>query len=182
MKRSSLPPALVYARRWLQGALFCAVLPLAHATPGGLQEKLAPFLDQHCASCHGDDEKKGDFSIDVLTPKFDDHLNSLRWQRVFEQISTGEMPPKKKPRPPEADRSAVVDWIGSEIKAEATQRYHVEGRAQRRRLNRVEHENTLRDLFGPEIRIASLLPEDGRAHGFDTVDEALSMSTVQMEK
>ncbi len=174
------------------GALRClrpfglAALLAATATPGhaadAFTEKLTPFFDQHCASCHGDDEKEGDFSIEVLTPKFDDHLNSLRWQRVFEKISAGEMPPKKKPRPPEADRSAVLDWIQGEIKTEAAHRYQAEGRAQRRRLNRGEHENTLHDLLGTEIRIASLLPEDGRAHGFDTVDEALSMSTVQMEK
>ncbi len=172
--------------------LFAAILPagvlalpsFAHAaTPAvSLAQKIQPFFDQHCASCHAGDEKEGNFSVDLLTPKFDDHLNALRWEKVFDKIATGEMPPKKKARPPEHDRSAVVDWIGAQLKAESAQRYQAEGRAQRRRLNRVEHENTLRDLLSAEIRIASLLPEDGRAHGFDTVDEALSMSTVQMEK
>ncbi len=182
------PPALETALRFFRACscLFVAIPSVAVAASAppaaSFEATLQPFFDQHCASCHDDEAKEAGFSVDALKPAFNDRATAHRWERVFEQIASGEMPPKKKSRPPEADRSAVLGWIDTQFKAEAGQRYAAEGRAQRRRLNRNEHENTLRDLLGTEIRIASLLPEDGRAHGFDTVDEALSMSTVQMEK
>ncbi|MCA1963640.1 MAG: DUF1592 domain-containing protein, partial [Prosthecobacter sp.] len=45
-----------------------------------------------------------------------------------------------------------------------------------------EYENTVRDLLGVRVRLVDLLPEDGRAHGFDTVGEALAVSGVQMQR
>lgn len=188
--RSQHPPARSQARNrllyralpWLFVAIPSVFLAASATAASGFQTTLKPFFEQHCASCHDDVTQEAGFSVEALKPDFSDRATAHRWERVYDQIASGEMPPKKKARPPEADRSAVLDWIGGQFKAEAAQRYAAEGRAQRRRLNRNEHENTLRDLFDAEIRIASLLPEDGRAHGFDTVDEALSMSTVQMEK
>ncbi len=40
-----------------------------------------------------------------------------------------------------------------------------------RRLNRREFENSLHDLLSISVPLQHLLPEDGRAQGFDTVAE-----------
>ncbi|MBI2186239.1 MAG: DUF1587 domain-containing protein [Acidobacteria bacterium] len=38
-----------------------------------------------------------------------------------------------------------------------------------RRLNRTEYQNAIRDLFGIDVDVASLLPKDDVSHGFDNV-------------
>src|SRR6185436_9152362 len=50
-----------------------------------------------------------------------------------------------------------------------------------RRLNRNEYENTVRDLFLVRAEVASMLPEDGRAYGFDNIGAALGASTELIE-
>jgi uncharacterized protein DUF1592/uncharacterized protein DUF1588/uncharacterized protein DUF1587/uncharacterized protein DUF1585/uncharacterized protein DUF1595 len=56
------------------------------------------------------------------------------------------------------------------------------GRVVLRRLNRVEYENTVRDLLGIEVELRELLPPDTSAHGFDNVGEALHVSSFLMER
>ncbi len=51
-----------------------------------------------------------------------------------------------------------------------------------RRLNRNELEQTLNDLLGINEELAPLLPEDGRAQGFDKVGEALDLSSVHLQR
>ena len=52
-----------------------------------------------------------------------------------------------------------------------------------RRLNRTEYENTLRDLLDlPGLKVKDLLPEDGRAFGFDKSAAGLDLSYVQLAK
>ena len=57
------------------------------------------------------------------------------------------------------------------------------GRAVKRRLNRYEYENTLRDLLDvPWIQIRDRLPEDGEKHRFNKIGEALDVSHVQLAR
>ena len=54
-------------------------------------------------------------------------------------------------------------------------------RAPIRRMTRIEHEHTLRDLLAlPGLDVRGLLPEDGRAHGFDKSASALDVSHVHV--
>ena len=91
------------------------------------------------------------------------------------------MPPKGKPRPPEKEVQALSDWIGGRAEA-ATHAKRAAGRVVLRRLNRVEYENTVRDLLGVDVDLKELLPEDTSAHGFDNGGEALHISSFLMER
>ncbi len=165
--------------------LICLVLaaPIAVAADSSaFQKAIAPFLETHCADCHDDTTQKGNFRVDILAPDLEKADSLKHWEKVFDRVASGEMPPKKKARPPLSESAALLGWIETQMKAEGEKRHATEGRAQRRRLNRIEFENTLRDLLGADIRVAAQLPEDGTAHGFSTVDEALTLSGVQMEK
>jgi len=54
-------------------------------------------------------------------------------------------------------------------------------RAPVRRLSRVEHEHSLRDLLDlPGLEVRAMLPEDGRAHGIDEAAAALDVSHVHV--
>jgi hypothetical protein len=58
-----------------------------------------------------------------------------------------------------------------------------EGRVVLRRLNRVEYENTARDLFDlPGLPLQADLPADGQVHGFDKNADALDLSHVNLAK
>jgi len=50
------------------------------------------------------------------------------------------------------------------------------------RLNRDEYQNTVNDIFGTRLDVASLLPEDTRFHEFSNVGESLHISMVQMQR
>ena len=58
----------------------------------------------------------------------------------------------------------------------------VSSRAVLRRLNRVEYENTIRDLLGIEVDLKDLLPLDSAANGFDNVGEALHVFAADGSK
>ena len=58
------------------------------------------FFEQHCFDCHDATEKKGGLDLDALKTNFADAENFGRWVKVHDRIESGEMPPKKKERPP----------------------------------------------------------------------------------
>ena len=136
------------------------------------------FLDQHCVKCHAGEKAKGDFRIAELTLDFGVKKNRSLWEKVHQQITSGEMPPKTRPRPDEKASRNLTDWIvkqSMEVRGK-------EGRVVLRRLNRVEYENTVRDLFSVNVSVKEMLPEDANAQGFDNVGAALNISPVLMER
>jgi mono/diheme cytochrome c family protein len=143
--------------------------------------QIRPFLARHCLACHGAEKPKGDLRLDRLTLDFADEATRQRWQAVLKRVQAGEMPPKSKPRPPENEVRLLSDWIRSEAgAAEAARR--AQGRVVLRRLNRVEYENTVRDLLGIDADLKDLLALDSAQAGFDNVGAALHVSSFAMER
>ncbi|MFN0075577.1 MAG: DUF1592 domain-containing protein [Prosthecobacter sp.] len=158
-------------------ALLLAPLAALHAADK------AAFFEQHCYDCHDADEKKGDLDLTSLALKLDDRANFETWVKVHDAIANGEMPPKKKARPPAAETKALLADLDTKLIAADEARVARDGRAVLRRLTRVEYENALRDLLAlPELHVQELLPADGSRHGFDKVGEALDLSHVQIAK
>ena len=75
------------------------------------------LLDNHCASCHDEDTQKGDVRLDRLGAlSLAERLALLN--RMQEQTSLGQMPPKdRKSQPTAAERKALVAWIAGELRA-----------------------------------------------------------------
>jgi len=149
---------------------------------GGQEPRVVSFLDQHCSKCHSGDDPKGDLRLDELPWNFDGTQTREQWETVLEQIETGEMPPKKRPRPPVEEVHAISALIRAQLEPRQETLRAKEGRVMLRRLNRVEYENTMRDLLGVDTKLKELLPEDGSAHGFDNVAEALQTSSFLLER
>ena len=144
-------------------------------------ERIRPFLNRHCLECHGAVKPKGKFRVDELAADFDKISSRERWQAVLKKIEAGEMPPKENARPAKQEVQILADWVNGNVKA-AVARSAAEGRVVMRRLNRLEYENTIRDLLGIEIDLKESLPQDGMADGFDNVGAALHISSFLMEK
>lgn len=139
---------------------------------------LAPFLDKHCYECHDGEVKKGGLDITSLGGKMDDVATLAKWVRLYDRVASGEMPPAKKPRPAASEQKAFTQTLGAGLT-----KWHGQVKSTViRRLNRTEYENTLNDLLGVRVEVASMLPEDGKAHGFDNIGEALDLSPVQMQR
>lgn len=141
----------------------------------------APFFREHCLHCHGPDEVEGDLRLDQVDADLSRPATFERWREIVARVQAGEMPPKDEPQPDAAQRSDLAKRLSAALeKAAATQR--AEGRVVLRRLNRVEYENTVRDLFDVSVSVKELLPEDAVSHGFDNVGAALNVSPVLIER
>ena len=144
-------------------------------------KEVLPLLNRYCWDCHGDGATKGDFSLDAFT-----NLNAVlkdrrAWEHVLHNVESGEMPPKKKSQPTLAERESITAWIGRTL-------FPVDpanpdpGRVTLRRLNRVEYDNTIRDLVGVDFKPADDFPQDDVGYGFDNIGDVLSLPPVLFEK
>jgi len=134
------------------------------------------FLEQHCYDCHDAETKKGDVDLTALT--FDaQHLDLL--VKVHDAVERGEMPPKKKKQPAEAEKAAFVKELDAKLMAMFAP--NPGGRIRLRRMTRVEFQNTLQDLLAlPRLDVVSLLPADGRVAGYDKIAGALDISPAHL--
>lgn len=143
-----------------------------------------PFLEMYCTGCHDTDSPSGrlDLVSTLLNPA--DGKNETIWIKVFDRVRAKEMPPPRRPnQPTPEERAEFLQSLEESITTAYAKRVSEEGRATRRRLNRQEYENTLRDLLGaPWLPIKELLPEDAVAHGYNRIGDALDISHVQMAR
>jgi hypothetical protein len=141
------------------------------------------FIETHCAGCHDDVEKKGDLDLTALALKPEDPKNFALWVNVHDRVASGEMPPKKKPRPSASELESFLGTVAGTLTKAERAALAGEGRATQRRLNRYEYENAVRDLLGaPWLQIKDGLPEDGEVHRFNKVGDALDLSHVNMAR
>src|SRR5947208_4299161 len=179
--------SLVNTRRFNAIRVF-ARFPLLLAVTGPVMAGDGPvavrqFVEKNCVECHDADTKKGGLDLSAL--KFDpaNLTNFSRWVLVQDRVSNGEMPPKKKPRPEAAESESFTNSLSSSLVSVERARMAKEGRATRRRLNRYEYENALRDLLhAPWLQIRDSLPEDGEADRFNKIGDALDVSHVQLAR
>jgi hypothetical protein len=140
--------------------------------------RLKSFFDLHCLDCHDAEAKKGGLDLTALSSDLSKAEVMRVWVRIHDRVRDGEMPPPKKKQPPAAEKQPFLVALADDLtKADLAHKGTV-----LRRLNRMEYQNTLRDLLGIRTELAELLPEDGKAHGFDNVGEALDLSPVHLQR
>ncbi len=159
-------------------SLLAAVVSSSAAEPD-----LAAFTDKYCSSCHNDVDKEGNLDLTSLSYSPGDSSNFLTWVKVHDRVQAGEMPPKQKRRPNEAELGGFVRDLATSLTSADQAASAREGRATQRRLNRYEFENSLRDLLhAPGLQVKNELPEDGEAELFNKIGDALDVSHVQMTR
>ena len=156
---------------------------LASALVSTAAAAVPPLLEKHCVECHDAETKKGDFDLTALKPELTNPQVYAQWVKVYDQIASGEMPPAKKPRPETAAAAGYLNELRLKLRVAEESRIQWEGRTVKRRLNRFEYENTLRDLLrAPWLDVRESLPEDTEAHRFNKSGEALDVSHVQLAR
>lgn len=138
------------------------------------------FVQRYCVDCHGGDTVKG--KLDLTRPAPDPAAELWRWSRLQQRVQAGEMPPLDHDALPDAAaRAEFAAAVQARLAVEVPKLPVDPGRSTVRRLNRTQWENCVRDLFGVEVSTAGF-PADDLGYGFDTVGDALTFSTLHLEK
>ncbi len=138
------------------------------------QKTVQPFLAKNCLTCHSDKAHTANLSLEQYRP------DPALWEKVLDKVATGRMPPPGAPQPTKAEVASVTASLGKTLG-------HADsasdpGRITAHRLNRVEYNNTIRDLLGVSVRPADEYPLDDAGYGFDNIGDVLSVSPLLMEK
>lgn len=139
------------------------------------------LLQRYCLDCHSGDEPEAQLGLDRYPT--DESVTAARdvWQKVIQMVKTREMPPQDMEQPSEAERMSLNRWIQQQLdNLDCSQAKP--GRVTLRRLNRVEYNNTIRDLVGVSFRPADDFPSDDVGEGFDNIGDVLSMPPLLVEK
>ncbi len=155
---------------------FCAAVARADSPSISRQA----FLDRYCAACHNQKAKTAGLILENSGPSQPGSRPEL-WEKVVLKLKAGEMPPPGLPRPDAAVLAAFTTGLVHDLDAAAGSAPYA-GRPVIRRLNRLEYANAIRDLLAIELPVASELPQDGIAAGFDNIGDALAMSPLLLEQ
>ncbi len=164
-----------------------ATLAIVAAFADGIRghEQLADhetFLRAHCYDCHDAETSEGGLNLHELDWHPDDPSNFSRWLKVFDKVDQAEMPPNDAQQPATNSRTEFLNSLRQRLHQHTLARQTAQGRVVLRRLNRSEYANSVRDLLGVSTPLEEMLPEDGRADGFENVGEALSLSVAHLER
>jgi hypothetical protein len=176
----------------LQTALPCALLLLSFGLASvanaatlspqpSLDARHQGLLKEYCAECHNEKKQKGKFRVDTLPLTIATLQDAERWQKVLNQLNSGEMPPEEEKQPSRESKTEFLDDLANVMVAARNALNDQKGEIILRRLNRREYRNTLRELLGVEINVSDL-PADSATGTFDTVGSNLFMSANQFEQ
>jgi hypothetical protein len=155
--------------------------PPAPAAAARMDEKHRAFFRESCVECHGAEKQKADLRLDTISFALDTVENAERWQKILNQINSGEMPPEDAKKPEAAVKTEFLDELSRTLVTARKVLGDQHGKITMRRLNRREYQNTMRDLLGVAVNTRDL-PSDGSAQSFDTVGASLFMSSDQLEQ
>lgn len=108
------------------------------------KNRVVPFLENHCLDCHSGEDAEGDIDLEQFTDIGAVQNNLETWAHVLKQLENKDMPPKDCEPPNPEDQKRVENWILSQFAAMDRKGLEL-GKV--RRLNRIEYENTVRELF-----------------------------------
>ncbi len=158
-----------------------AVAEPAPIGPLDFTKDVRPLLDTYCFKCHGNGKKKGGLALDGVVSAEAAAVDPKTWGHVLENLRTGEMPPDDEKQPSLVEREKMMAWIDRAVFAVDPSNPDP-GRVTIRRLNRVEYNNTIRDLVGVAFQPADDFPADDSGYGFDNIGDVLSLPPVLFER
>ena len=135
-------------------------------------------------------------ALDELLEEPDSPAVQAKWRKVWKMVRQEFMPPADAEPLARDDRKAMTRWI-EESPLGIDFDHPDPGRVTMRRLNRIEYEHTVNDLFGLDVTVAEnlsslsqgrnarlreLLPPDDTAYGFDNIGDFQTLSPALLEK
>lgn len=152
-------------------------LLLASPSLGDLQQT-QKFMQQFCIDCHSAEAPEAGLDLSALGGDLQNPAVIEKWVRIFDRVRAGEMPPADREIPTQDERNTYLKQLEVPLIAA----HEAEKGTVLRRLNAVEYQNTINDIFGTNLKLAEMLPPDGRSHEFENVGSSLSMSMIQLRQ
>ena len=178
--RQALPTAS--ARQAPPTASARQVPPTASSAGSISSPAVRAVLDKYCIGCHNQRVRTAGLALDGVDPGRPAAQADI-WERVITKIRAGSMPPAGLPRPDAPTYHAVASFLEGEIDRAWAANPNPGRISAVHRLNRVEYNNAIRDLFALDIDVTSKLPGDETADGsFDNFADVLSISTTHLER
>ena len=146
-------------------------------------KEIEPLLTKHCGDCHAGTEASGDLDIYALMKDQPFVVHRDHWLNVIQQIKVRSMPPADYEQPSDSERKQMLAWLQNAIENFDYETVRRSGREPTRRLTHEEYNNTIRDLFGLDLRPADRFPADMTASsGFRNSANSLFIQPVTMER
>lgn len=146
-------------------------------------DDVVPLLKSACFECHNRESAAGDLDLQSLISRQPLVVNRSRWVNVIAQLQNRSMPPADEAQPQEAGRRQLVAYLSHAIHNFDYTTVRQPGFEPARRLTDEEYNNTVRDLFGVDLRPADSFPGDLTASsGFDNSANSLFIQPVTMER
>ena len=133
----------------------------------------------YCFECHSEGTRRGGLALDELLAK-DPAGHRREWEKVWKSVRHEFMPPAHADHPSPAERRDIARWVERTVfRADADR--PDPGRVTIRRLNRMEYQYTVQDLFGIDLELSQELPPDDTAFGFDNIGDAQTVSPALLD-
>jgi len=155
----------------------------APANVTAVPANIGKVFEAHCISCHGPKKSKGKITLHNIDGGLAAGRDLASWEKVLKELRSGEMPPEDEKQPVDADRKAVIAWIEAGIRKFASSPDSAATVPTTRRLTNFEYQNTMRDLLGFDLKLASGLPEDPvKPYRFNNTAEFMLIGPEQMDR
>jgi hypothetical protein len=177
----------MFARRLCQVTLGLALLTTftRAAEPPG-QKVLSPFVENYCLKCHDTETQKGDREFESFKLPLAKEAELFTAKDIIDQLTLGEMPPRKaKAQPTDDERLAVIRVLREGIAAARGKIESTGARTVMRRLSNREYENTLATLFGRRVDTLGLtadFPKEKASEHIDTIGKSLVTSGFLLDQ
>ena len=150
--------------------------PAVPATPADA------LLTAYCLGCHNQRLRTGGLAFDA--PGMTDVAGHRDvWEKVFQKLRMGAMPPPGMPRPDKPALDVFLTRLETELDTAASRSLNPGRTNSVHRLNRFEYRNAVQDLLGLDVEVESLLPvDDADKNGFDNMAAVLSVSPTLLDR
>jgi mono/diheme cytochrome c family protein len=140
------------------------------------------LLDRYCVTCHNQRLRTAGLTFDTMNVGLVSDGAEV-WEKVVRKVRLNAMPPPGRPRPDQRALDSFAAYLETSLDRAAALRPNPGRTEALHRLNRTEYQNAIRDLFGLEIDVASMLPADeADRHGFDNMAGVLSVSPALLDR
>ena len=153
---------------------FLGALATAETPP----DVVADFIENNCVSCHDSGTTEGDLDLEALAMDLGDPDNFHSWERIYDRVRTGEMPPEEKLD--ESEKKSFVSALGKTLLSADAKHSMDRGRVSARRLTRAQYERNVWELLQIDVPLQEYLPAESLDDGFDTVSSSQQISDHSM--
>jgi hypothetical protein len=133
----------------------------------------------YCLECHDSDKQKGDLVLETFDPLKPEQRPDVA-EKMIRKLRAGMMPPPGAERPADNSLDALAAGLEARMDAIADAKPNP-GHRTFQRLNRAEYTQSVKDLLGLDVDVASFLPPDTISHNFDNIADVQSMSATLLE-